>query len=148
MTVVAAGELDNLMATRVATGEADGGHRGLGTAISHADLLHRGDAGEEELGHLDLERVGGAETRTAIEGLPDRGTDIGVVMAVDGRTPGQDEINQLLVVGRRQVGTVGRFSEKRRSSDRTKGPDGGIDAARNHREGALEELLRGIHGGI
>jgi hypothetical protein len=88
VAVVAARELDDLIATGVAAGEADGGHGGFGAAIGHADLLHRRDAGQDQLGHLDLEGVRGTEARTAVEGLADRRADVWVIMAVDGWTPG------------------------------------------------------------
>jgi hypothetical protein len=62
-------------------------------------------------------------------------------MAVDGRTPGQDKINQLLSVGRRQPGAIGGLREERGAADRTESADRGIDAAWDHRKGVLEELL-------
>ena len=148
VAVVAARELDDLVAARVTTSEADGGHGGFGATVGHTDLLHRRDAGQDQFGHLDLEGVGGAEARAAVKGLADGRADIRVVVAVDGRTPGQDEVDELLAVGRRQAGAVGRLGEERGATDRAEGADRGIDAARDHREGALEKLLRGIHGPI
>ena len=145
VTVVAAGELNNLMTTREAARETDGGHRGFGAAVGHADLLHRRETSEQELGHLDLERIRRAEARSAVEGIADGVADLGVVMAMDGRPPGQDEVDEFLAIGRGQASAIGRLGKERRATDRTEGADRGIDATRDHREGTLEELLRRIH---
>jgi hypothetical protein len=145
VAVVTARELDDLVTTRVTAGEADGRHRGFGAAVGHADLLHRRHAGQNQFGHLDLEGIRGAEARAAVEGLTDRRADIRVVVAVDGRTPGQDEVHELLVIGRGQTSAIGRLREEGGATDRAESADRGIDAARDHREGALEKLLRGIH---
>ncbi len=72
MAVVAALELDDLLAAGVAASNADGVHRGLGAGVAEAHEV-RAESGSDLLGQrdaiLDREGVAGAVRHAALEGL-------------------------------------------------------------------------------
>jgi hypothetical protein len=68
--VVVAGELHHLGLARVAAGDADGGHRGLGAAADEAHLVDARDALDHGLGEQDLALGGCAVGRAVSGGLP------------------------------------------------------------------------------
>ncbi len=123
MAVVTTGKLDDLVAAGEAAGQADGGQGGLGPAVAHADLLHGRDQGHDAFGHVHFQRVGGAEAGSALERLRQRRADAGVVVPVDGRPPGADQVDQLPAVGGVEPGSLRPLGEKRRSADRPERPD-------------------------
>lgn len=100
MSVVAAGKLDDLVAPREAAREPDGRHRGLGPAIAHPHFLDRRHEARDELGHFHLVGIGRAKRRAVFKRGGDGGLDHRVVVSVDGRTPGADEVDQLATIGR------------------------------------------------
>ena len=146
MAVVAAGEFHDLVAAGEAARQADGGHGGLGAAVAHADLLDGGHELHDELGHLDLVGIGRAETGAVFERGGDGGADTRVVVSVDGRPPGADEVDQLAVVGGDERGAVRGLDEERCAADGAKRADGRVDAAGDELLGAGEERFGGGHG--
>ena len=61
MSVVAAFELDDLVPSGEASGQADRRHGGLGAGGDHAHQIHAGDQLADLVGHAALQFGGGAE---------------------------------------------------------------------------------------
>ena len=146
--VVAAGELDDLVALGEAARQADGRHRRLGAAAAHPDLLDRWEEGDDELGHLDLIGIGRAEGRAIFQRGGDGGLDARVIVSVDGRAPGADEVDQLAVVGRGERRALGRFREERRPAHGPERPDRRVHPTGNELLGTGEKFFGGRHGGL
>src|SRR5204863_5479483 len=107
MPVIAALEFDDLVATGKSPREPETGHRRLGPAIDHSHFLDRRDPAANQLGHLDLERIGDAEADAArgrgADGVDhDRGS-----MPENGRAPGADVIDVFVAVDIPDSGACG-----------------------------------------
>jgi len=73
-----------------------------------AHLLDRGHEADDELGHLNLVGVGRAEGGAALRARSAMAALMrGVVVAVDRRAPGADEVDQLAAVGGGERGAAG-----------------------------------------
>ncbi len=75
MAVIAAGKFDDVVATGETSRDADGAHGGFGAAAGHADLIDRGDGGDDSLGQVRFEGRRGAVAHAAIEFPFDGGDD-------------------------------------------------------------------------
>jgi len=78
------------------------------------------------------------------EGRGDRGADARVVVTVDRRPPGADEIDQLAVIRRDKPGAAGGLHEEGRAADGAESAHGRVHAPRDQFPGAGKELLGGI----
>ena len=107
VAVVAALELDDLVAARVAAGEADGGHAGLGAGAHEADLVHGRHELADLFGDERLALRDGAEGEALRDGFVNGGDDFVVVVAEDHRAPGEDVVDELLARGVPYVGALG-----------------------------------------
>src|SRR5262245_57797043 len=92
MTVVTAGELNDLGPTGTAARQPDRRHRRLGPRIDQADLLDRG-AADDLGGQLDLTRRRRTEARTTSGRASDGRDDLGVRVSMDQRTPGANQVD-------------------------------------------------------
>ena len=110
MPVVAAGELDDELASGEAARQADGGHRRLGPGRDEAEPLD-GSATHDLLGQLDLGSGGRAVRRAAGDRLRDGGEDLGVGVPEQHRPPAADEVDVLVAVGVGEVGAAGALDE-------------------------------------
>ncbi len=124
MAVVAAGELDDEVASGEAAGQPDGGHGGLGAGGHHPDalcgrhtLLHDG----REVGFV---RGGRTEGEAAVNSRVDSLQDGRVGVPQQRRAPGTDQVHVLFAVGIGQVGTLGRHHEPRGAAHGAEGADG------------------------
>ncbi len=127
VAVVAAVELEDLVAPRVASGETDGAHGGLSTGGDHPDHLDIGIGVADHFGQLDLEpgggSVGGPVFGCGLDGLH----DLGMAVAEDHRSPGADVIDIGVAVGIVNLGTLGALNEQRVAAHRLEGPHGAVD---------------------
>jgi hypothetical protein len=138
MAVVAALELEDVVALREAPRHPQGAHAGFGAAGHQAELLERRDRGRQELGHFDFGDRGGS-VRGALPGRFDHGLqDFRRGVTQDHRAPGAHVINVVLAVDVADAGTLRRRHEEGGAADRPEGADGGIHAAGNDGLGALE----------
>jgi len=64
---------------------------------------------------------------------------------VDGRTPGADEVDQLVTISGVQMCALGALGEKRSAANRAKGAHGRIDPSGDQLLRTLEKNV-GIHG--
>ena len=87
VAVVAADELDDLLALREATGHAHGAHRGLGAGVDHAHHLDRRHGLADEARQLDLELGGRAETGAQVDLGVQTADHVGVAPAKDHGAP-------------------------------------------------------------
>ncbi len=141
VAVVAAGELHDLGPAGEAPGQPDRRHGGLGAGGDQADLLDRGDPGDDLLGQLDLALPGRAEGGAAGDRFPYRVQDGGVRVAEDHRTPRADQVDVLAAVGVGQVGAGSGHHEARRTADGAEGAHRGVHAAGRDDRGTIEERL-------
>ncbi|CFO07559.1 Uncharacterised protein [Bordetella pertussis] len=147
VAVVAALELDDLVAAGGAARQADGRHGGFGARADQAHLLQRRQAGDQHFGQLHL-GFGGRAERQAVDGRFLHGAhDFGMGMAQDGRAPGTDIVDVLLALGVPDVGALRALDEARGPAYGAEGAHGRIDAAGNAAAGAIEEFGVGGHGG-
>ena len=121
--VVAAGELDDLGAARVAAGQPDRAHGGLGAGVHQPDPLDRCDAADDLGGEFGLRgrrsAEGQAVGRDALDGVDDGG----VRVPEDHRPPRTHQVDVFVAVGVGQPVAAGRRDEPRGAADRVERPD-------------------------
>ena len=141
VAVVAAGELHHRRPAGHPAGEPDRGHRGLGAAADQPDLLDRRHPGDDLLGELDL--AGGRRAEAGAEGgrVRDRLHHRGMRVPEDHRPPRADQVHVLPAVRVVEQRAGAGDHEARRAADRPERPDRGVDPARGHRPGPVEEGL-------
>ena len=129
VTVITTGEFDDFIAPGESARKAHGREGGLGSAIAHADFFDGGNHGDDVLRHCDFIGVGGAEAGAPVEGGGKGGVDVGVVVPVDGGTPGADVVDEFASVAGMELGTFGAGGEEGVAADGAEGADGGVDSA-------------------
>ena len=72
VAVIAAVELDDLVASGEAARQPDARHRRLGAAVHHPHLFDRRHPAADQFRHLHFERIGNAEADAAAGGLRER----------------------------------------------------------------------------
>ena len=131
VAVVAADELDDLLAAGEAAGDAHGAHRRLGARVDHAHELDGRHGLADEARQLDLELRGRAVARAAVDLLLQPADDLGVSPAEDHGSPRRDEVDELVAVGVPDVGALGARDEQRvRHADALHRADRRVDARR------------------
>ena len=145
MTVVAADELDDLVAPGEAARHAQRAHRGLGARVDHAHELDRGDGLADEAGELDLEPGGRPEAGAQVELGVQGGEHVGVSPAEDHRPPRRDEVDELVAVGVPQMGAAAAAHEQRvRHADALHGAHRRVDPTGNVALRLVEQALRRV----
>ena len=109
VAVVAADELDDLLAPRVAAGDAHGAHRRLGARVDHAHQLDRRHGRADEARQLDLELRGRAVARARVDLCVQAADDLGMAPAEDHRAPRRHEVDVLVAVGVPDVRALARL---------------------------------------
>ena len=145
MTVIAALELDDLVASGKATRQTNGAHGGLGTRAGHAHQRHAGHERANGFSELDLDLGGAAKAEPTLGSLYNRLANARVVVTHDHRAPGKHVINVALAVGIKEIGALGALHEPGRSTHRFEGPHGRVHATGNGVFSALEERFRSTH---
>ncbi len=144
--VVAALELHDLAAARVAAREPQRRHRGLGARRDEPHELDRRQQAAERLRHLDLHLGRRAERQSAPRRVDDRRHDRRMRVTENGRPPGADVVEVALAVGVPQVRAFAAREEARRAAHGAKGAHRGVDAGGNRALGTGEELFVAVHG--
>src|SRR5665213_3726950 len=98
MTVVAAVELDNQVATGSGAGDPECAHRRLGAAVDEPETFDRRHARADQLPKPDLGRAGRPERAAGLDGGPDRLDDRGVSVAQHEWTESADVIDVAVAV--------------------------------------------------
>src|SRR5680860_345969 len=141
MTVVAAGELQELVALRCTAREAYRAHPSLGPRRYESHSLDIGDHLNDRPGHFDFQLARGPEGRSAPGGICDRSHDLGVGVAEQQRAPALDEVDVLVSIdiGNRCTGCP--LDEERMRTDRVEGPNGRRHSSRHQIARFCKELL-------
>ncbi|MCY1534316.1 hypothetical protein D9M68_696840 [compost metagenome] len=147
MAVVAAFELDDLLASGRAARQADRAHAGFGARTHQAHHVDAGHQLDDLFGqlHLTLGRrtVGKAFQHRFLH----RFQHGRVAMAQDHRAPGADVVDVLLAVGVPEIGTLGALHETRCAAHGAEGAHGRVHAAGDQGLGAVKQLLVAVgHG--
>ena len=140
MAVVAPIELQDPVAARKPARKPDGRHCGLGSGVHQTDFLNRWDHLDDRLGEFDFRRRGRTERRSGfIDDSAQRGTDLGLPVTFNQRSPRPDVIDIRLSVHIPDTGTFARLNKDGFAADGLEGPDGRIHAAGNHTLSTFEK---------
>ena len=131
MTVIAANEFHDFIASRITSGDADGAHRRFCARIDHAQFFDGRINFFDQFGQLRFNQRRSAIARTAcgcfLQGLD----DAGVSVADDHGTPGTDVVDVLVAVDVADGAALGPGDERRRAADVVIRADRAVDAARH-----------------
>mmetsp|Transcript_27728 Transcript_27728/g.85715 ORF Transcript_27728/g.85715 Transcript_27728/m.85715 type:complete len:405 (-) Transcript_27728:166-1380(-) len=141
VAVVAALELDDLLAARVRADEAEHAHARLRARVREADHLHGGDRVDDHFGEDVLVRRRRAERRALLERLAERVVDLVVRVAADGRAPGADVVDVLVVVDVVRVRALDAVEDNGRTSNRIKRANRRRHAAGHERLGLRHDRV-------
>ncbi len=147
MAVVAALELDDLVATRVAAGQTQGAHGRLGAGADHAHHVHARDQLADAVGHDRLQLGRGAEGEALLDALLHGRDDLRMGVAEDHGAPGADVVDIALAVGVDRVGPGGAVEEDRIAADAAKRAHRRVHAAGDMALRGLEEIMGSAHRG-
>ena len=129
VAVIAALELDDLVAAGEPARQPKAGHRRLRAAVDHSHLLDRRDPAADQLGHFHFERIGNAEADAARGRLADRVEHDRRRVPEDRRAPGADVIDVFVAVDVPNPGALRAVDEERLAAEAAEGAHGGIHAA-------------------
>ena len=131
VAVVAALELDDLVALRVTARQPDRAHRRLGARAAHAHQLDRRHQ-LDDLARDDGLELGRRAEREPVDGGLLHGLDHGRVgVAQDHWSPGAHVVDEFPAVGGPRARALGLGEENRLATHAAKGANGRIDAAGN-----------------
>ena len=139
MAVVAAHELEHLVAAGDAAGQAQGAHGGFGAGVDHAHHFQAGHVGHHFFGQGDFVGAGSAVAGAATGGLTHGGGDGGVIVAQDHGAPGEDEVDVLAAVHVDDVAAVGFGDEKGQAVHVVAGAHGAVDPAGDELAGFVKK---------
>src|SRR5437660_4687936 len=140
--MVAAIELDNLVAFGESASQTNGGHRRFRARIAHANFLDAWHERTDQFRHGDFEWVGYSETGAVLRCVLDCLDDFRMRMAQYRRSPGADVVNIIIAINVPDVCAFGFVDEKWLSSDGSKGAHGRIDSAGNKFQRLTKEFFR------
>ncbi len=141
VAVVAALELDDLVASGVAAGQAQGAHGGLGAGVDHAQHLHGGDGLADGAGQADLVGAGGAEAGAGLHRVQGRGRDLGISVAQEHGAPAEHVVDELAALHGGHARSAGAGDEQGVALHAAAGPHRAVHAPGQHLAGFLEEFL-------
>ena len=93
MAVIAAVELDDLVALRESAREPDRAHARFRAGTCHANFLNARNQFTDQFRHFDFKRIWNSEAGAVFGGGLDGGNDFGMRVAENRRAPGADIIN-------------------------------------------------------
>ena len=131
VAVIAAVELDDLVALRESAREPDGAHARFRAGIRHANFFNAGNQFANQLRHFHFKRIWDAEARSAFGGGFDCRNNFRMRVAENRRTPGADVINQFISVNVPDARTFCLVNKKRIAADGAERAHGRVDAAGN-----------------
>ncbi len=144
VTVVAAGELDDLRALGERTREPERAHRRLGAGVDEAHELEARHRFANQARELELERARRAVARAAANRLLERGDDAGMRVTEDERPPGEDVVDVAVPVDVDEVRALSALDEHRAAADCPERPHGRGDASGHELDRLGEEPLGGL----
>ena len=142
MPVVAAGELDDLRATRERSREPERAHRRLGARAHEPNEIEARHRIPDQARQLELERARRAEARPRAGGVVERRDDARMRVPEDQRAPGEDVVDVAVAVDVDEVRALAALDEEWCATDGTERPNRRADPARHQAHCLCEELLR------
>ena len=124
MTVVAARELDDGIASGGAAGETDRRHHRLGAGGNESNHFQVWNCRHYEIGQLYFLATRSAKAETGGSGRRHRLDDVGVGVAKNQRAPRTDVVDIAVAIGVEDVAAEPPLVEERVAADRAKGANG------------------------
>ena len=143
--VVVAGELHHLVSARVAAGDAQHRHRGLGAAVDHAHALAARHPFADRLCEQHFARRRRSVRRAVTGRVAHRLDDLRVRVAQDDRAVALHEVRVALAFDIPDVPALGALHEVGVATDRAERADRRVHPARDHRLRALEPRCVACH---
>ena len=140
MAVIAAGELDDDVASGGAPGQAHGAHHRFGAGGYEAHLFDTRIGGDHLLGQFDLHGGRRPEGRAAFRGFGHGLDHVPVGVAQYQRAPRADEIQVPVAVHVDHMGAVAASNHGRRAPDALERPHRGTHSAGQDLERPVEPL--------
>ena len=128
MAVVAALELDDLLAAGGGAGQADSAHRGFGAGAHKPDALDRRHQRPNPLAELDLQFGRRPETGSVLGHGGQNSEQPARCVAVDERPPRHDVVDVVIAVDILDIGAATTADEERRGADRLERTNRAVDA--------------------
>src|SRR6185436_3720864 len=144
VSVVAAAELDDHVASGRRAREPDGCHRGLSPRRHEAHLLERRNRIDQELCELYLDRRRSPEACAALRALRDGCDNRGRGVTQNQRPPRPDEVQKRAAIGIKDVRATATDDEGWVSPDCAPRANGTVHPSGDHACRPIEELRRGI----
>ena len=139
MTVVAAFELDQKIAPRIAACQPDGAHRRLGTGTDEPHHVHRWQKTAEQIGQFDFTFGRRAERQTVGSRGLNGGNHFRMGMTEDQGAPGTDVIEIFVAIRIRHARAASFGKETRDAADRAESTHRRIDATGDMSAGTFEQ---------
>src|SRR5690606_16730785 len=140
VAVVAALELDDLVAAGVAACQANRTHGRFGAGADHAHHVHRRHQLAHLLGHLYLDGGRCTKAQAVGNGVLYGSNDVGIAVTENQWAPGADVVDIAVVVFVKQVRALAAVKKYRLAADTAKSAHRRIDAARDVLLGLLEQF--------
>ena len=149
MTVVAARELNNLVATGHTARQANRSHGRFSTGGHHTHLINRAgncrvNTVDHQLSQLSLRRARRTKRQAALSRLLNSLNHLRMRVTQNRRAPRADQVNVLVAVRIVQVRALSLRRKRGGAAHRIEGAHRGIHAAGNHRARTLKKLLAGF----
>ena len=141
VAVVAALELDHLVATGVSPHQTEHGHAGFRAAVDETNHLHAGDGLDDHFRQGVLQGAGGSKARSLLNRLLKRCDHFRVGMSADGRSPAADVIDVFVPVHVPCIGPLDPVEHEGLAANRFEGAHRGTDASRHEALGFTEDGL-------
>src|SRR5438270_2784508 len=139
MSVVAAGKLNNLVASGETASEPNARHRSFGPTINHAHFLNCRHPGTNQLCHFHFQWIRNSEAYSLLCCFGD-GVGYGLRgMTENRRSPRPHIINQLATVDVPDVGTLGAIDKEGFSTDAAKCAHGRVHTTGDSPAGVREQ---------
>ena len=149
MAVVAARELNNLVAAGHTTRQTNSSHGRLSTRGHHTHLINRArnrrvNTVDHQLSQLSLRRARRTKGQAALSRLLNSLNHLRMRVTQNRRAPRADQVNVLVAVRIVQVRALSLRRKCRSAAHRIEGAHRGIHATGNHRARTLKQLLAGF----
>ena len=129
MAVVAALELDHLVAAGVGPDQAQHSHAGFRAAVHETHHLNAGDSVDHHLSQGVLQGTRCSEAGALLDRLLQCCDHLGVGVAADCRPPAADVIDVLIAIYVRGIGTFNPIEHDRLTANRLERPHRGADTS-------------------
>ena len=141
MTVVATGELHDLVLSGKPACQTYGGHRGLGSGRHEPDAFDVGHHLGDQASKFDFELARSAERRPPGRGLGDRRDDLRMSVTEQQSTPALYEVDVAVAIDVDDLGPRPPRDEEWFAPDRVERAHGTVDTARDQRSRIAQQFV-------